>query len=188
MELYDRYHVAVPRLPAALRSVARRVAGIKQELAAFGAVGIAAFVVDNGGYNLLVFGLPGRTPGLLHRHAVLASIVATTAATLFSWLGNRFWTYRRQRRENIRHELLLFVAANVIGIGITALPVLVSRSVFGFSSVLSDNLARLLGWTLATAFRFVSYRKFVFVPQGRDSAVRSSARSRGPLARADGEG
>lgn len=155
-----------PAQPA-LGRVVGWLRSVRREVAAFGAVGIVAFVVDNGGYNVLVFGLPGLTPGPLHNRAVLASVIATTAATLVSWLGNRFWTYRHQRREKVTHELLLFVVANVIGIGITALPVFISRSVFGLTSVLSDNVARLFGWSLATAFRFVSYRQFVFTGEGR---------------------
>ena len=33
----------------------------------------------------------------------------------------------------------------------------------GLDSVLSDNVARLLGWGLATVFRFFTYRRYVFV-------------------------
>lgn len=152
----------MPRRPLTQSRLADWVRGIWREVTAFGVVGVIAFVVDNGGYNVLVFGLPGRTPGPLTHHAIVASVIATAAATLVSWVGNRLWTYRHQRRDNLTHELLLFVVVNVIGIGITALPVLVSRSLFGLSSVLSDNVARLLGWTLATLFRFVSYRSVVF--------------------------
>lgn len=152
----------MPSVRPILARLAHAGREVRRELAAFGAVGTAAFVIDNGAYNLLVFGLPGHTPGALHRHAVVASAAATAAATLFSWLGNRFWTYRHQRRDNVTHELILFAAVNVLSIGITALPILLSRSVLGFSSVLSDNVARLLGWAMATAFRFISYRRVVF--------------------------
>lgn len=146
--------------PASRGGLVRR---LWRELTAFGVVGALAFVVDNGGYNALVFGLPGHTPGVLSDHAVLASLLATTVATLLSWVGNRWWTYRHQRRDKVTQELALFVMVNVIGIGITALPVLLSRWSFGLDSPLSDNVARLLGWTLATAFRFLCYRRFVFV-------------------------
>ncbi|MEH0626191.1 hypothetical protein [Streptomyces stelliscabiei] len=39
------------------------IRGVWREAAKFGVVGALAFVVDNGGYNLLVFGLPGGTEG-----------------------------------------------------------------------------------------------------------------------------
>lgn len=77
--------------------------------------------------------------------------------------GNRYWTYRHQRRANVAHELALFVVVNLIGIVITASTVFLSRQVLGLDSVLSDNVARLLGWGLATVFRFFTYRRYVFV-------------------------
>ena len=155
----------MPSLLPALKGPVDWIHGVRREVAAFSVVGIVAFVVDNGGYNLLVFGLPGHTPGPMHGHAVLASVVATTTATIVSWLGNRLWTYRDQRREKVMHEFLLFVVVNAIAIGITALPVLVAHALLGLNSVLSDNVARLAGWTMATAFRFVSYRRLVFMKE-----------------------
>jgi putative flippase GtrA len=137
--------------------------GIYREVAKFGVVGALAFVVDQGGYNLLVFGLPGSGGGPMQGSPVAASVVATGAATVLSWAGNRYWTYRHQRRANMAHELALFVVVNVIGIVITASTVFLSREVLGLDSVLSDNVARLLGWGLATVFRFFTYRRYVFV-------------------------
>lgn len=140
------------------------VRGVWREAAKFGVVGALAFVVDNGGYNLLVFGLPGDAGGGWMRAApVQASVVATTAAALFSWTGNRYWTYRRRHRDKVAQELTLFFAANAIGLAITAGTVFTSRHVLGFDSALSDNTARILGWVLATLFRFYAYRRYVFV-------------------------
>lgn len=139
------------------------VQNIWREAAAFGVVGALAFVLDNGGYTLLVFGLPGAGGGPMHSTPIAASVVATGVATLFSWAGNRYWTYRHQQRENIAHELALFLVVNVIGIVITAGAVFVSRDLFGLDSVLSDNVARIIGWVVATLFRFVTYRRYVFV-------------------------
>lgn len=143
-----------------LRDVVR---GIWREAARFGVVGALAFVVDNGGYNVLVFGLPGGAEGPMHSMPVRASVVATVTATVVSWLGNRYWTYRHRHRENVAPELALFVFVNVIGIAITAGTVFLARQLHGVDSVLGDNVARIAGWTLATVFRFVTYRRYVFV-------------------------
>jgi putative flippase GtrA len=150
--VWDRYHSPVHRFKA-----------LGREVTAFGVVGALAFVVDNGGYTLLVFGPTGTGHGPLHGSPVLGSVLATTIATVFSWVGNRYWTYRHQRRERISHELVLFVAVNAVGLIITAGMVLVSRDVFGLHSVFSDNAARIVGWVIATLFRFFSYRRVVFV-------------------------
>ncbi|MFD8223285.1 GtrA family protein [Streptomyces massasporeus] len=140
------------------------IKGIWREAAKFGVVGALAFVVDNGGYNLLVFGLPGGAEGGVMRTApVQASVIATTAAALFSWVGNRYWTYRGRHREKVTRELLLFLVANGVGLAITAGTVYASRHLLGLDSPLSDNTARILGWVLATLFRFYAYRRYVFV-------------------------
>ncbi|MER8221423.1 GtrA family protein [Streptomyces sp. NPDC094143] len=140
------------------------VRGVWREAAKFGVVGALAFVVDNGGYNLLVFGLPGGAQGGAMRAApVQASVLATGAAALFSWVGNRYWTYRHQHREKVTHELVLFLVANGVGLVITAGTVFASRQLLGLDSALSDNTARILGWVLATLFRFYAYRRYVFV-------------------------
>jgi putative flippase GtrA len=140
------------------------VRGVWREVTKFGVVGALAFVVDNGGYNLLVFGLPGGPEGGVMRELpVQASVLATAAAALLSWAGNRYWTYRHRHREKLTQELVLFLLANLVGVAITAGTVYASRHLLGLDSVLSDNVARVFGWALATLFRFFAYRRYVFV-------------------------
>ncbi len=140
------------------------IKGIWREAAKFGVVGALAFVVDNGGYNLLVFGLPGGARGgPMSASPVQASVLATGAAALFSWAGNRYWTYRHQHGEKVTRELALFLVANGAGLAITAGTVFASRQLLGLDSALSDNTARIFGWVLATLFRFYAYRRYVFV-------------------------
>ncbi|MCL6732354.1 GtrA family protein [Streptomyces neyagawaensis] len=140
------------------------VRGVWREVTKFGVVGALAFVVDNGGYNLLVFGLPGGSEGgVMRALPVQASVLATGAAALLSWAGNRYWTYRHRHREKLTQELVLFLLANVVGVAITAGTVYASRHLLGLDSVLSDNVARVFGWVLATLFRFFAYRRYVFV-------------------------
>ncbi|GGP01045.1 GtrA family protein [Wenjunlia tyrosinilytica] len=139
------------------------IRGIWREVTKFGIVGALAFVVDNGGYNLLVFGLPGAGGGPMRSAPVRASVAAAAAAMIFSWAGNRYWTYRHQHREKLTQELALFTFVNVVGLVITAGTVYVSRHAAGLDSVLSDNVARIFGWGVATLFRFFAYRRYVFV-------------------------
>ena len=142
------------------------VRNLWREAAKFGVVGAIAFVLDNGGYTVLVFGLPeahGHHGGPMASWPVTASVLATAAATLFSWAGNRYWTYRHQRRSNVAHELVLFLLVNAVGMAVTAAAVWVSRDLFGLHTVASDNAARVTGWALATGLRFLAYRRYVFV-------------------------
>lgn len=159
-----RYSRRVLVLVSMALRVRDAVRGVWREAAKFGVVGALAFVVDNGGYNLLVFGLPGGTEGgVMGAAPVRASVAATTAAALFSWAGNRYWTYRHRHRANMTQELALFLFVNVVGVAITAGTVFASRQLLGLESMGSDNAARVLGWVLATLFRFFTYRRYVFV-------------------------
>ncbi|MFF3329731.1 GtrA family protein [Streptomyces sp. NPDC002888] len=140
------------------------IGAVWREAAKFGVVGALAFVVDNGGYNLLVFGLPGGEVGGPMRMApVLASVMATGVATVLSWVGNRYWTYRHRWCGNVTQELALFLSVNIVGVAITAGTVFLSRHLIGLESALGDNVARISGWVLATLFRFFAYRRYVFV-------------------------
>lgn len=159
-----RYAHRVSVLALLTLRVRDAVRAVWREAAKFGIVGALAFVVDNGGYNLLVFGLPGGAGGgPMGTTPVLASVLATGAATLFSWVGNRYWTYRRQRRDSMTQELALFLFVNVVGVAVTAGTVFLARHPLGLESALSDNVARIFGWVLATLFRFYTYRRYVFV-------------------------
>ncbi|MGW6391275.1 GtrA family protein [Streptomyces sp. NPDC055103] len=157
-----------------LTAWSRRVPGwvqkIWREVAAFGIVGALAFVVETASFNLLIFGSPSAGGGLLGDLPVLASVVATLLAMVVSWVGNKYWTYRDRRGAVDRREVTLFVAVNLAGMAVTAVPVYVSHELMGFTSPLSDNVARLVGWAAATVLRFVAYRSLVFTPSGEDSA------------------
>lgn len=163
-----RRHTVTDMIPfmSVLASLALRmrdaIRDIWREAAKFGTVGAVAFVLDNGGYTLLVFGFPGAGGGPMHASPLQASALATGAAAVFSWIANRYWTYRQQHRENVALELALFTFVNIIGMAITAGTVFLSRQLLGLDSVLSDNTARIGGWALATLFRFFTYRRYVF--------------------------
>jgi putative flippase GtrA len=141
-----------------------------RELVKFGLIGLVAFVVDVGGYNLLVFGphvssLLGdeATRGPLHDIPLRAKILSVSVATLVSWLGNRYWTFRRRRRPAVAHELLLFVLFNLVGMLIAVACLGFSRYVLDLHTQLADNVSgNGVGLVLGTVFRFWAYRTVVF--------------------------
>jgi len=140
-----------------------------REMLKFGMVGAVAFVIDLGGYNLLVFGPhllgmlgEGNTQGILYDKPLTARIISASAATLVAWLGNRLWTFRHRRNRQASHELALFVFFNVVAMVISVACLGFSRYVLGLDSQLSDNLTNIVGIAIGTLFRFWSYRKFVF--------------------------
>jgi putative flippase GtrA len=145
-----------------------------REMLKFGMVGAVAFVIDLGGYNLLVFG-PGQVFGAENLDKPLtARVISASVATLVAWVGNRLWTFRHRRNRPAHHELGLFIGFNVVAmvIGVTCLGF--SRYVLDLHTQLADNVTNILGIGLGTLFRFWTYRKFVFA--GED-LVKSADRS-----------
>jgi putative flippase GtrA len=143
-----------------VRRLARRLRRGAGELSRFGVVGIGAFVVDVGLFNLLVH---VGDPGLLSDKPLTAKTIATVVATVFAYQVNREWTWKDRGRRGFWREYSLYFLLNAIGLVITLLPLALSRYVLGLDSALSDNIsANMIGVALGTLFRFWSYRRWVF--------------------------
>lgn len=135
------------------------VAMLWREVAKFGAVGAAAFVVDSAVFLWL---MGGPMEGSNVKSKVLASVVAT----IFSWAANRFWTFRHRRQSNVMREFVLFAVMNVIGMGIAAACVFVAQYGLGVTSTTGIFIAgSVVGLILGTIFRFFAYRFWVFTEE-----------------------
>ena len=141
------------------RRISQRLHGIVslfwREVAKFGAVGGIAFVVDNGLYWWLI-------NGPMDDSVVKARFVSASAATLFSWVANRYWTFRGRRQANAFRELVLFVVINVIGMVVSAGCVWIAHYPLGLTDRSMLLIAGLVGTALATILRFFAYRYLVF--------------------------
>lgn len=146
---------------------------LARQFAKFGVVGAVAYVIDVGMFNLLRYA--GEDP-ILADQPLTAKIVSSGVATVVSWLGNRYWTFRHTRRPQARREFLIFVLMCSIGLGISLSILWFSHYVIGLTSPLADNIAaNVVGLAAGTLFRFWAYRRFVFtyaaVPMGSTSAA-----------------
>lgn len=164
----DRYPAMVSE-PSPLRSVRLqalylRVEHLVHEIAKFGVVGIASFVIDIGVFNLLR-GVSDAGP--LADKPLTAKIISVTVATTFAYFGNRFWTFRKRARTSMRREYVLFFVLNGVGLLIALACLWFSHYALGLTSRLADNIsANVVGIGLGTLFRFWSYRKWVFLDAG----------------------
>lgn len=128
------------------------------EVLRFLAVGGAGYVVDVLAFNALLSTSPfsGWDPSI-------ARVVAVAVATVVTYAGNRLLTWRGTSRHGRRREVALFAFFNVVGLGISVLTLVLSHDVLGLTSRWADNVsANVVGLALGTAFRFWSYRTFVF--------------------------
>ena len=148
-----------PQPTGAISRLVQRARGamdvIYREMIKFGVVGLAAFVIDLGLANLL-------WQTVLSDKVTTAKIISGAVATLFSWVGNRQWTFRHRRSRPAHHEVALFFGVNIVALGISALTLYLSHYGLGLTSILADNVATILGIGLGTLFRFWAYRRFVF--------------------------
>jgi putative flippase GtrA len=137
--------------------------GVAGEAGKFLTVGGLGYVVDVGTFNLLRF---AGGEGPLYDKPLTAKIISVVVATLVTYAGNRQWTWRDRRRSGYAREYALFFVLNGIAMAIAVGTLAISHYVLGFTSPLADNIAaNVVGLALGTAFRFWSYRRWVFRPQ-----------------------
>jgi putative flippase GtrA len=138
----------------ALLALYYRLSSLVRELLKFGVVGGVAFVVDVGLFNLMLH---------LTDKPLTSKTVSTVTATTVAYVGNRYWTFRKRSRSGVRREYTLFFVLNAIGLAIALSCLFISHYLLDFTSRLADNIAANgVGLALGTAFRFWSYRRWVF--------------------------
>ena len=136
-----------------------RIQRLAAETSKFLTVGAAAYVVDLGVFNLVLF----ATQASGEVKPVTAKIVSTICATLVAYLGNKSWTYSHRAGRRMSHELVMFFGLNGIAMLIAVACLGVSHYLLDLTSPLADNVsANIIGVALGTIFRFFTYRKFVF--------------------------
>ncbi|MFC2434171.1 MAG: GtrA family protein [Peptidiphaga sp.] len=132
------------------------------EFLQFCTVGLGAYVVDVGLFNLLahtgLITLPGD-------QSMTAKIISVTVSVIFSWVANRLWTFKEKRSADKTREFAMFVLVNLGGMLIALGCLAFSRYTLGLTSQFADNVsANVVGLILGTAFRYVMYRYVVFSP------------------------
>ena len=136
-------------------SLRKRLADLIPELAKFGVVGLIGSVIDLGGADYL------------HVHMGIGPMVAKamsiTAATVGTYLGSRFWTFRHRVNQALLREGTLFVLLNVVGLLIAEMVIGLTTYGFGYKSALAYNAASVLGTGLGTIFRYFAYKRWVFL-------------------------
>jgi putative flippase GtrA len=123
-------------------------------------IGGVGFVVDASVYNGLVF-WGGHGP--LFDLPLAAKVVAIAVASVVTYFGSHFWTYRDRRTALSRRSFGVFLAVNAIAIMAQLACLGFSRYVLGLDGPVADNVSgTLVGQGLATVFRYVAYGRWVF--------------------------
>ena len=147
----------VPPRPALSPDRVRRLA---HELPRFGLVGMFALTVTGVGTDLLHF-RAGAGP-------LESNVIATVAATAFSFAGNRRWTFRHREQASVSREGLLFFGLNGAALAIQLTVLGFATYLLGWHDRVGYNVALVTGIALGGLFRFWAYRTLVWpVPVSR---------------------
>ncbi|MGH3202378.1 MAG: GtrA family protein [Streptosporangiaceae bacterium] len=138
-----------------MASLRKRLTDLIPELAKFGVVGLIGSVIDLGGADYLHVHM-GIGP-------MVAKAISITAATVVTYLGSRFWTFRHRVNQALLREGVLFVVLNVIGLGIAEIAIAVTTYGLDMKSELAYNGASVVGTGFGTIFRYFAYKKWVFL-------------------------
>jgi putative flippase GtrA len=146
-----------------LVSLRKRCAELIPELAKFGVVGLIGSVIDLGGAAYL-HGAEGIGP-------MVSKAISLIAATMVTYLGSRFWTFRHRVNQALLREGMLFVALNLVGLAIAEAVIAFVSYGLDMKHVLAYNAASLAGTGLGTIFRYFSYKKWVFLADTPAAAI-----------------
>ena len=149
--------------------IAGMVRRLWREMVGFSAVGIVGVICDIITFNVLIAGL--------HAPKVYASLSGNALGTFVSYLGNRYWVFRKRDLRQSAAEISLYVLVSVVAMLITAACVAFNEYVLGFRTLLEANIAQfVVGQGLGSIFRFWAMHTFVF-PESRhhdlDGALRT---------------
>jgi putative flippase GtrA len=136
------------------------------------------FLVVGGVGTVVTFGVANGLHGIGHYKAIT---VATVVATIVTYLGNRYWTFKHREGKGTTRDTVLFFVLNGIGlliyyacIGLVAVTGLdpsggkTSKDLFWY------NVALVVGTGLGTLFRFWSYRRWVWTMPGASGSPAAS--------------
>ncbi|MCW2750209.1 MAG: GtrA family protein [Aeromicrobium sp.] len=129
------------------------------EVLAFLMVGGTGYIVD-----VLAFNYLRTLPTLAAMDPSVAKVMAVAAAMVVTYIGNQTLTWRGAAGPGRRRQVALFVVFNVIGLGFSIVTLMISHDLLGLTSRLADNIsANVIGLALGTGFRYLTYKKYVFV-------------------------
>ncbi|MFD5515191.1 GtrA family protein [Streptomyces sp. NPDC127066] len=132
---------------------APRVRRIALEVARFSVVGGSGVAVNILFFNLVLHGLAWAP--------MVATVAASCVAMGTNYLGFRYFAYR-DRASRTRRQIALFFAFSGLGVAMESVLFYAGYHGLGMGGPLGSNIAKALSIVLASAFRFVVYRTWVF--------------------------
>jgi putative flippase GtrA len=145
-----------------------------RQLLKFAVVGVLNTLVD-----FAVFQTLNLTLGWVYA----AQVLGYTFGIINSYLWNSNWTFREQRTRSLR-EIVLFIAVNVVSLGVSLGVIWLCREVFGITNewvaswmpkfiagfLKGDTVCKLIATVIAIAVNYLGNRLFVFKDKSETTA------------------
>lgn len=147
-----RYPPAYPDPVSRAEAAVRRFHQDHREVVGFLIVGGVNLLVEIAIFNVL---REGAGP-------VEGKVAATIVGSVSAFVMNRYWTFAHRPKTGLRREFGTFAVAAVIAIVLNGLVVGGARYALDIRDSLGLNIANLVGIAVATVFRFVAYKYWVF--------------------------
>jgi putative flippase GtrA len=160
-----------------LASTYRQFRQVIHEGAKFGIVGLTGLAVTNIAFVPL--------HEMLHLGPLTSITIAYAVATVVTFLGNRYWSFRDRAGSGTARESAMFFLLNGVGLLIQYAVLGLGDYALGLTSRIDNLVAVNLGIGLGTLFRFWSYRKWVWVAPTGDGGAHSPASASWTDAEAD---
>ncbi|MEU6918581.1 GtrA family protein [Streptomyces olindensis] len=128
------------------------------EVVNFAVVGGSGVAVNFLVFNVLLHGL--------HWPAMVATVLASLVAMGGNYLGFRYFTYR-DRASRTRQQIALFFVFSGIGVALESGLFYAGYHGLGLAGPVESNLVKAVSIVLASAFRFLVYRTWVFQHDAR---------------------
>lgn len=119
------------------------------------------FIVVGGIGAIITIGGAAASSGIVGRYAAVT--IFTILATVATFLGNRYWTFRDRKGHGTAHESVVFFVLNGVGLLIYYACIGLIQDVGGLKGRAWYAVALVVGTALGTLFRFWSYRKWVWM-------------------------
>jgi putative flippase GtrA len=143
-----------------------RLRALITRLFKFGLVGGTSYIIDAGLWVVLV-----NWTRLMSNNGTTASIITGLIATVYAWIGNRYWTFSERKNANKVGEFIAFFVVNIIGIGVTSATYYVATYWMDFTSEGAQFVSRnIIGIGLGTVVRFLCYHFFIFTADEEGNA------------------
>jgi putative flippase GtrA len=126
----------------------------------------AKFLVVGGIGAILTFGVANALHGM---NKYLAITVATVIATIATYAGNRYWSFKHRQGQGHTRDSVIFFVLNGVGLLIYYACIWLIQDVGGLTGKLWYNVALIVGTGLGTLFRFWSYRRWIWTLPGAES-------------------